>query len=179
MELEKELETLMREEGVKDKLMQFYRYLDIRYAGQEYSVSVPIPQGTAPVPQNAERFRQDFHGLYQQTYGHSNPDEKVELANIRVEARGRITAHQEELQAKLVTEADKAQSSRNHSVYFDGRHWDTQFMHRTKLSTEETLQGPLVIVEKSCTTVVPPEYTVQLDRYRNLIIEKQKGGQNI
>lgn len=179
MELEKELETLMREEGVKDKLMQFYRYLDIRYAGQEYSVSVPIPQGTAPVPQNAERFRQDFHELYQQTYGHSNPDEKVELANIRVEARGRITAHQEELQARLVTEADKAQSSRNHSVYFDGRHWDTQFMHRTKLTTEETLQGPLVIVEKSCTTVVPPEYTVQLDQYRNLIIEKQNGGQKI
>ena len=173
--LERELESLMHDEGVERKQMRFYRYLDIRYVGQEYFVSVPIPQDTTPDSQYAEQFKQDFHELYQQTYGHSNPEEKVELANIRVEARGDITTHQGDQQPNLVADLDRIQSSRIRSVYFDGKHWDTEFIHRTTLKTEESLQGPVVIVEKSCTTVVPPGYNVQLDQYRNLIIEKQIG----
>ena len=175
--LERELASLMNDEGVNRKQMRFYRYLDIRYAGQEYFVSVPIPQDTAPDSQHSERFKQDFHELYQQTYGHSNPDEKVELANIRVEARGEITANQGGQQPKLVADHDRIQSSRSRSVYFDGKRWDTEFIHRTTLGTEEILRGPVVIVEKSCTTVVPPGYIAQYDKFRNLIIESQDGSQ--
>ena len=144
--LERELESLMEDEGVERKQMRFYRYLDIRYIGQEYFVSVPIAQGTIPDAQHAERFKQDFHELYQQTYGHSNPEERVELANIRVEARGEIAA-QHERQAELAADPDRMQSSRIRPVYFDGRHRDTEFIHRTALNPEKSLQGPVVIVE--------------------------------
>ena len=174
IELEKELESLMHDEGVERKQMRFYQYLDIRYVGQEYFVSVPIPQGTSPDAQFAGRFRQDFHELYQQTYGHSNPEEKVELANIRVEARGEITAQPDDKQPKLTVDPDSIRSSRTRSVYFDGKHRDTEFIHRSTLKPEQPLRGPVVIIEKSCTTVVPPEYIVRLDHYRNLIIERQK-----
>ena len=176
MGLEKELEGLMRDEGVERKQMRFYRYLDIRYSGQEYFVSVPIARDTTPVVQYAERFKRDFHKLYQHTYGHSNPEEKVELANIRVEARGEITARQEAQQPELATDQDRSQPSRIRPVYFDSKRRDTEFIHRATLDTEQTRRGPVVIVEKSCTTVVPPGYTVQVDRYRNLVIEKQKTG---
>ena len=118
--LERELENLMQDEGVERKQMRYYRYLDIRYVGQEYFVSVPMPQDTIPDAQYAERFKQDFHELYQQTYGHSNPEERVELANIRVEARGEIAAQQEQ-QPELVADPDRMQSSRVRPVYFDGR----------------------------------------------------------
>ena len=179
VELEKELESLMREEDVEREQMRFYRYLEIRYVGQEYFVSVPILQDTTPDVQHAERFKQDFHELYQHTYGHSNPDEKVELANIRVEARGEIAVHQEAQRPELAADPGRMQSSRIRPVYFDGRRRDTEFIHRTALDTEQHIRGPVVIVEKSCTTVVPPGYTVQPDRFRNLVIEKQKASTTV
>jgi len=170
--IEAELSALMQSEGVTADRMYFRRYLDIRYIGQEYFVSVPLQEGTVLDTEHVPAIRNRFHELYQQTYGHSNPEEKTELANIRVEARGLISSSSNEIEAKLVSEATRDDKLRRRQVYFYGSHWDTRFANRSELGGKETLSGPLVIEEKSCTTVVPPDYSVRKDGYGNLIIEK-------
>ena len=50
---------------------------------------------------------------------------------------------------------------------------DTRFLDRSILKEGEILEGPLVINELSCTTIVPPDYSVELDSVGSIVIQKQ------
>jgi N-methylhydantoinase A len=41
---------------------------------------------------------------------------------------------------------------------------------RTELSSDQHIQGPAIIEEYGSTTVVPPLWSLHMDRFRNLIL---------
>ena len=168
--IEAELSELMQGEGVPTERMRFLRYLDIRYISQEYFVSVPIPAEAPLDASQTTRFKKLFDDLYMQQYGHSNPEEQGELANIRVEARGLNSSTDGDPRA-LISKADAA-AEKTRPVVFSGKRMSTRFLDRSILKEGESLEGPLVINELSCTTVVPPDYRVELDSVENLVIQK-------
>ena len=170
--IEAELTELMQGEGVPTDRMRFLRYLDIRYISQEYFVSLPIPADAPLHASQATGFKKLFDDLYMQKYGHSNPEEQGELANIRVEARGLNSSSDGGQPRTLISEADAA-AEKNRPVVFYGKRMSTRFLDRSTLKEGETLEGPMVINELSCTTVVPPDYRVELDSVGNLVIQKR------
>ncbi len=62
------------------------RFLDMRYAGQSYELTVPWPAGgeTDFDPREA------FHRLHERTYGYARRDGASEIVNVRVRATGRV-----------------------------------------------------------------------------------------
>ena len=61
--------------------------LDLRYTGQEFTLSVPVT--TAQLKKGDRRgIRIAFDKLYEQRYAHHSPDEPVEMVNIRLTAVG-------------------------------------------------------------------------------------------
>ncbi len=62
--------------------------LDLRYVGQEFTLSVPvIPE--AIKKGERQKIRAAFDALYEHRYAHQSPDEPVEMVNIRLAAIGK------------------------------------------------------------------------------------------
>src|SRR5262245_41051980 len=92
--LDHQLADLMRgahaelaSEGIKEKRHDLFPALDMRYIGEQFSVSVPIEgRGAGWLAATTTA----FHALHERLYGFSVPDEPVEIVNVRLRAIGRL-----------------------------------------------------------------------------------------
>ena len=58
-------------------------------------------------------------------------------------------------------------------AWFPGMHFvATTVYDREKLVPGDVLQGPALLEEPESTTVLPPNHTLSLDRFGNMLIEK-------
>ena len=61
----------------------------------------------------------------------------------------------------------------NRKVIFGNKKYSTNVINRNSIKIEDVLSGPIIIEEKSATTVIPPKYLVTRDLMGNLIIKKK------
>jgi N-methylhydantoinase A len=47
-----------------------------------------------------------------------------------------------------------------------------QVYHRAELKSDHTLEGPAIIQEKEATTLIDPQWTLRVDKFGNMVIEK-------
>jgi len=65
------------------------RSADVRYRRQAYELTLPVEDG--PVTRTTlERLASAFHEKHEQTYGHANRQEPVQLVNLRLTALGKL-----------------------------------------------------------------------------------------
>jgi N-methylhydantoinase A len=79
---------LLATEGVAEAERYFSRTADMRYVGQEYSVSVTVNGNGTGI--DLEAIDAAFHDAHRVRYGHSTPGAPVEFVNLRLAAFGRI-----------------------------------------------------------------------------------------
>ncbi len=65
------------------------RQADVRYRRQAYELTVPIADG-AITRATLDDLAEAFHARHEQTYGHANRSEGVQLVNLRLTALGRL-----------------------------------------------------------------------------------------
>ena len=65
------------------------RQADVRYRRQAYELTVPIADG-AITRATLDDLAKAFHAKHEQTYGHANRAEPVQLVNLRLTAIGRL-----------------------------------------------------------------------------------------
>jgi N-methylhydantoinase A len=164
-ELEREGAQLLHEQDVTDADVYFARSADMRYVGQEYSVTVPIG-----VEIDVDVIDGAFHDAHRVRYGHSTPGAPVELVNLRVAAMGRIAADAVPFRPPG-TEEDPLLGRR--PVTFGGQAHDTGAVLRPRLVPGASFAGPLVVEDETATTVVPPGYRMTVDDFGNLLITRQ------
>jgi N-methylhydantoinase A len=160
--LEQEGSTRLDEEGIAPDDRYYVRTADMRYVGQEYSVSVPVGREVA-----LDEIEHAFHDAHRVRYGHSTPDAPVEFVNVRVAALGRVGASP----APPVApggEEDAVLGTR--SVVFNGRVHETPVLRRDRLGPGTRRDAPLVVEEESATTVIPPGARMRVDEHGNLLI---------
>ena len=88
-DLEGRAEAMLRGAGVPERDRVIERAADCRYAKQAYELTVPLAGG--PVTRESlEGLAGEFHARHLRTYGHENPDESVQMVNVRVTATGRM-----------------------------------------------------------------------------------------
>jgi N-methylhydantoinase A/acetone carboxylase, beta subunit len=68
----------LRREGFPRSAMILERVLEVRYAGQSYTLSVPFNR----------RWRAAFEEMHRSAYGYADPTGAVEITNLRVHATG-------------------------------------------------------------------------------------------
>jgi N-methylhydantoinase A len=138
------------------------RTADMRYVGQEYSVSIPI--GSEIDPAAIER---SFHDAHRTRYGHSTPEAPCEFVNLRLAAMGRLDREMYGVRPPVVGERPEAGRRR---VVFDGEELDTAVLRRDRLAVDTSHAGPAIIEEETATTVLPPGYEAEVDPLGNLVI---------
>ena len=144
------------------------RYLDLRYRGQEHTVRTPIEAGELEVGR-LDAVVARFHDLHEQAYSFRQ-DDPVEIVNFHVTAWGRID--KPAFAPHRVEGADRARASKgSRPVVFEGEGTvRSDVFERSLLPTGETIEGPAVIEEPACTTIVCPDQRATVDEYGNLVI---------
>jgi N-methylhydantoinase A len=163
-------------EGMDPKQARFARELDLRYTGQGYELRIPL-DGLFKDRLNSEslaRARERFDERHAQIHGHAAKERPVEVVSYRVRVRvpvPKYQAHEEKPPATPPTIAEAVKGKR--TVYFDGRtSTEATIYERDRLEVGATISGPAIIEQFDATTVIPASWTAQVDRRRNMILQR-------
>jgi len=167
--LEREAAETLRQEGAERAEVLLLRFLDMRYRGQEYTISVPISEDLKTLA-DWKPIRSRFDTLHQERYGHSAPEEPVVLVNIRLTALGR-SENPVSLTA-AVQEKNRGKRGER-AVIFGGelRAVPCPIFLRSGLRPGDRLPGPAVVEEVGSTILIYPEDTAHVNELGHLIIE--------
>jgi N-methylhydantoinase A len=164
----------LRSEGFQDNEIKLEPFLDLRYAGQGYELTVACPM--PPLKQaDLTLMRERFDAQHEQASGHKAETEPVELVSLRLISYGLVP------QAKLspskatgrrVSEAKTGERK----VYFGKQHGtlNCQIYKRELLEPGHRVFGPAIVEQLDTTTVIHPEQEAAVDDYRNLIVKEKK-----
>ena len=171
-ELEAQGGASLEREEVRPEDISFLRQVDMRYVGQSYELTVPLPAEQLDASKIASVLEQ-FHIEHDRAYGYSAPTEPVEFVNLRLTAIGKIAKPQlRELEGNNTGTAAAQKATR--SVYFaesDG-YVECPIYDRYRLGPSCVLTGPAIVEEIDSTTVIHPGYRAQVDRFGNLILTR-------
>lgn len=157
-------------EGVTNDRRSAAHAVDIRYAAQEYTLTVPLLDADEPTrPDFLKTVAQRFAELHQARYGHANLGAPIEFVTLRTAAFGDLGQPEPQKWPPAQTE-DFPHELR--SVVFDGEPCQTILVRRDDLFVGHTFAGPAVVVEDTATTVVPPGYAVTVDDIGSLIVRE-------
>ena len=157
-------------EGIGPDRVRFSISADLRYSGQSHELNVPFPEGirASGIDRDAlSSLASSFHSAHHRAFGHSSPEEEVELVTLRVRASGPP--------ASIDLRWDRGRSGARiaeRPVWFDpDRPVATAVRRRGDLSPGEGFVGPLILVGDDSTLVVPPGVEGRCDRFGNAILE--------
>jgi N-methylhydantoinase A len=141
--------------------------LDMRYAGQGYEMTLPCP---APLQAgDLQKLRAAFDEEHRKSFGHTAPNEPVEIVSYRLRGVGRVPpVDLPKYKPTGTTLKDVLREMR--SARFDGKMIECPVYQRDKLDVGTTFNGPALVDQLDCTTVIPPGQKVRIDDYRNMII---------
>ena len=161
-------------EGFARADQRVVRSADLRYVGQAFEVRVPVPDGDLDADA-LEQVAQAFHAAHRQLYGYdfaTDPRQAVEWVNLRVSGIGPI--RRPDL-VELPPGEGGAERARTGSrpVLFEEDWADTPTYDRTRLAPGDVVAGPAVVEEFGSTVPVHPGFTATVDRFGNLLLEKE------
>jgi 5-oxoprolinase (ATP-hydrolysing) len=147
---------------------------EIRFTGVEQAIVIPLDTYTATETLtdnlSANNLISLFHIRHKQRYGYTHPDKSLELATIRITARGKSSQPDMQSEKVAVVSVEPLASQR---VRFAG-HWiDTPLFRRVDLPLGAVVTGPAIISEAHCTTVVNPNWIATLLDQGELLLESQ------
>ena len=159
-------------EGFEGPRLLLERFLDVRYVGQSYELTVPCPPLTARASLAAAG---RFHRAHRRRYGHSDPSQPVEVVTARLKATGAVekpvvspmAESGEDPSAALVDERP---------VVFNREPLPTRCYDRSHLVAGNAIRGPGLVFQMDSTTVLSPGWTARVDGYGNLITEPTRAG---
>ena len=130
---------------------QYQIQLDLRYVGQEFTLTVPIELGQL---RRGDRsgIRAAFDRLYDQRYAHHSPEEPVELVNFRLGVIGK----RPKLRFPDLAPGGAAAATSERAVYFSSaaRPLTAKIYRRQDLGADAEIAGPALIQEHGTTTVL-------------------------
>jgi N-methylhydantoinase A len=146
---------------IADAEITYENRIDLRYLGQEHSITVPVTNETATV----ESILADFHDAHEKTYTFRLDDTPVEFVTYRLAATANVPRPEI---IKLSAEGRSLEAARQKSrmVDFseDGRH-EAAVYARDNLPAGALLDGPLIVEEATSTTLVHPGQKLRVDDF--------------
>jgi len=170
-ELEDEGRRAISRSSVTPRSVTVQRACDMRYVGQEHTVTVDVPREYF-AHQDRASIKALFDAVHAQRYGTSAPAEPAEIASLRTTVTGIVEKPNLEAVARGgEMPPDQAHTGIRKAYFSDaGGFVDTPTLAREHLLAGNRLQGPALIEEHASTTVVLPSDSVEVDSVGNLVI---------
>ena len=150
----------MRSEGFKPRDIRVLDFVDLRYRGQSYELTIPL----------SSKFIEEFHRTHERRYGYANPNKPVEIVNVRTRFLG---STKKPAFPKATKTRSKPQAIETCPVWIGGKKVKTSIYDRDSLTHGHQIKGPAIIGEYSSTTLVPPGFICEIDALLNLILSQR------
>lgn len=139
--------------------------LEMRYLGQSYEIPISASD-LAPAS-----FLPAFHIAHRDRYGHASPDRPVEVVSLRLRLRVPGPGLPAPSAPPAPTPSRPAPTARR-NVWFDGRPVPTPVFVRGSLAPGAVVDGPAIVAQMDSTTVMPPGWRGETDRWGNLVLTR-------
>ncbi len=154
----------LEEQGVSPDRIETQYFLDMRYPGQSYEVTVPARET------RKEDLTRLFHEAHGRLYGHTADDESMEIVTYRARCTGRLPKM---TFAAAPSANGAAQPESRRSALFPGADapLEAPVYRRTDLAPGFRIPGPTIVEEYTSTTVVYPSFELSVDGHGNLRLQ--------
>lgn len=146
-------------EGIPPEDIFIERFLDMRYLGQSYELSIPFSQ----------HLLTDFHNQHRHAYGYARPEAPLEIVNLRLRATGRVSPPI--IPTQPVIEADPAPALIDHRmVVLSSGNARLPFYRGEALQHGNQICGPAIVARSDTTILIGASDHAHVDSYGNLLI---------
>ncbi len=167
-EFRREAERILAAEGVPEGARRYRPAADLRYRGQAYELTLPLPDRPL-AGEDLRELADRFHREHESLYGYAVPGEPVELVNLRLLAVGETEAP--ELPVVSASGSLKEALIERRCVYFGDDWVEAPIYAREGLPAGAEFPSPAVVEGNESTCLVPPGSRAHVDTYGNLILE--------
>lgn len=157
--------TIARE-GVAVTRVEYRHFADMQFEGQTHLLTVPLKGMDIGV----RELHRAFEAAYLARFGVELPEIRPVLVNLHTVAIGIRPPVPLEALAGGELSADREPMTMR-DIWFEGGWRPTPVYAREYLNARTSLEGPAIITQLDCTTVVEPGNRVTCDALGNLIIE--------
>ncbi|CAM2736061.1 hydantoinase/oxoprolinase family protein [Streptomyces albus] len=168
-ELEQEADAWFDAERIPEADRASERTAELRYAGQNYEIPVPVPGG--PLDAAAlDTLLETFAAEHRRLYGYDAPGEPVEAVTVRLQAVGSVPQARLPRQEAAGEDAS-ASLTGTREMHLAGEGFVPVPVHRRDaLRPGNRVTGPAVIEQMDTTTVLLPGDELTVDAHSNLVI---------
>lgn len=143
---------------------------DMRYVGQAFELSTPIPHSYLTAKDGVNRIENSFRKLHMAIYGHHGNAGPIEFVQLKLTVQGRLNpVNLKSLAPRRVNGGGTPKGER--SSYIDGRLIRVPVYDRATLLPNQEIRGPAIIEAGDSTCVVDEGDTAFPDEYGNINIE--------
>ncbi len=177
-EMEAKAASELAEEGLDPSAASFERDLDMRYAGQGYELRVPLAglwQNRLDAKSLADA-RLRFDAVHEKIHGHAAKEKAVEVVSYRLRVRVAVPKYAPQAAPAAKPSSPPLSAVKGtRRVFLDPRKAVKITVYdRDGLPVGSGFTGPAIVEQFDATTVVPHGWRVQVDRYGNLILEREE-----
>ena len=169
--LDRQAEAWFAQEHIDAEARRLTRTVDMRYAGQNYELAVPLPEGPVSTA-TLDLLARSFADAHERMYGFVAEGEPVQLVTFRVEAIGLV--RKATLKAEPLASEDATNAIREHRQVWiaeEGRSVPCPIYERDRLKAGNNFVGPAIIEQMDATTFILPGMIARVDVFSNLILE--------
>lgn len=167
-DMRKEAMQQLKSEGIGEGDTKFEGLFDIRYVGQEHTISTPVPSNVKAAGSLAVIGR-NFKDLHYKAYSF-NLNDPTEVVNVRLVAFGKVKKRPPK--PALAPRRGAAKPEKTRSVYLDESGFKRLPVYaRESIPIGARIRGPAIIEEPTTTTILRRGNRMMKDRYGNLVVE--------
>ena len=170
--MEQQARAELVDEGLNADSMTPRRFLDVRYVGQSFELTVDCPSliGDGDL---TEGISSDFYDAHLQRFGYADLELPIEVVNLRLKLELAMDKPQLEPAASQGQDSAGAVVGNAEVVFADGP-VNTTLYNRDRLQTGNRIAGPALLMQLDTTIVVPPGWDGEIDPYGNLLLQPEE-----
>jgi N-methylhydantoinase A len=167
--MEQEARGLLVEAGATPDEIEMQRVGEMRYVGQGFEISVPLPNGRLG-PSLLDDFKKRFAETYYQLFEREITGVPIEAMTWRLSASAAVPKVELDFAGQRADTGPLLKGSRR--VYFpETGYVPCPVYNRYALRPGAAFDGPAIVEERESTVVVGPDGRVSIDRNLTLIID--------
>lgn len=148
------LEKRPEKEYTRERIKYEY-YIDARYKRQSHELIIPFNKS----------FIKTFHNEHKKKYGYSQSDNIVEIVNIRLRALSKKV----DFKIPECTKVRKQVTFTKSDIFYNNKNVLSRIYSRDDFYSGYKFSGPAIVLEKTSTLFVTPEFNCQIDNYGNIV----------
>ena len=161
----------MAGEGLAADKMVARRFLDVRYVGQSFELTVDYPSGRSKADLT-KLIGDSFYKAHLRRFGYADKNEPVQIVNLRLKMD--VAMEKPVIEPQTPGDASPAPALIGEAqVVFQQGTLMSPIYQREQLTCGNRISGPALVIQMDATTVVTPGWCGMVDPFGNLLLQQE------